>query len=107
MKPTAALPEVKTMFNSKPSVLVKRTLFVPIFSILTFAVFKAALACKDVINASKVTPEGVNCVPSTVKSAVILDVLGTAPEVITVVVAPVWRLSSQKPKPLAAVLYLV
>ena len=32
---------------------------------------------------------------------------GTAPEVITVVVAPEWRLSSQKPNPLAAVLYFV
>ena len=95
MKPTAALPEEKTIFNSLPSVLVKRTLFVPIFSILTFAVFKAAFACKDVINASKVIPEGENASPSTVNAAVILDVLGTASEVITVVVAPEWRLSSQ------------
>ena len=78
----------------------------PIFSTLTFNAFNGALACIDVINASKVIPEGENASPYTVNAAVILDVLGTAPEVITVVVAPEWRLSSQKPKPLAAVLYL-
>ena len=106
MKPTAALPEVKTMFNSLPSVLVKRILSVQTFSILTFAVFNGALACRDVINASNVTALGENAVPSTVNAAVILDVLVTAPEVITVYVAPVCLLNSQKPNPSAAVLYL-
>ena len=72
----------------------KRTLSVPIFSTLTFLVFKADFDCKFVTIASnEELVYGPHETPSTVKVAVIDDVLGTAPVVRTDVVAPVWRLS--------------
>jgi hypothetical protein len=75
---------------------VKRTLSVPIFSTLTFSVFNADFDCKSVTIASNdELVYGPQATPSTVKVAVIDDVLGTAPVVRTDVVAPVWRLSSK------------